>query len=784
MAEQGSDGEGEEGGPDALTDALKKLDDETSCAICHERYRDPKLLPACGHYFCCECVDSLVSYSKSKPAECPICARAITLPEGGAGALPTAFFVANMLDVLSIIDAKKQDLLKREITCDLCHKDKAESYCRKCKQFLCLQCSQTHRTMAHFAQHKLMSLDELKQWKERGRSMRSDSIMSGASIVRSDSIMSTMSAVSMRSESGRHRNKMMCVKHDDLIKVYCFICDQLICRDCTLYDHRDHKTALIKECTPPTRQGLQDALRPLEKARDNIMASQQEMEHIENQVSEQETALVETTSKSFHQMRQHMDTCEAAMLQTLKVVAQGKRDALSGHKGALEVALNEVSSTLDSVTAEIHGATNEDIMSQFQMLHMQIEKKMARHQMLSLEPPTVADMVCSAPTPDSFPMEIGLVFAESHLRYLNVNPPLLASVGEPVQYHIKVPHSLGGGMDIELHSQVDPSCLIKAEVTHMSEKVNHGLVFDEYRVDFTPRLRGRHVVKVKINGREIPSSPFKIFVRIDPTFLGFPIRTSETMGKAYGIAFTPNGEVVVAENMWKNITFMKQDLKTKTLIMRNVQFKFPRGIAVADDGTYFSSDKGRGHNQGAREYTLMKHVGKNMIKGVSYGSLSVSLIRIIKNRLYACDRKLGQIHVFSLDLEFMFTFNTSRTPEPHDIIEHNGNLYVVGAADKGAVVGIYDFEGKFLGHAPLKGAPLVALRGICFDQRDNMFITMGKVGKESHGHEGIYVFKKNGELITSFGRGIVDYPLAITIDTDGFVYVTNHAKVGNGVFVF
>ena len=781
MAEQGSDGEGEEGGPDALTDALKRLDDETSCAICHERYRDPKLLPACGHYFCCDCVNDHVNYSKSKPVGCPICARDITLPKDGAEALPTAFFVANMLDVLSVIDAKKQDLLKREITCDLCHKDKAESYCRKCKQFLCTECSQTHLTMAHFAQHKLMSLDELKQWRERGRSVRSDSILSRATIARSDSIMSTMS---VRSEGGRHRNKMMCVKHDDPIKVYCFKCERLICRDCTLYDHRDHQTALIKECAPSTRQGLQAALRPLEKGRDNIMASQQEMEHIENQVSEQETALFETTRESFHKMRQHMDTCEAAMLQTLKLVAQGKRDALSGHKKALDVALNEVSLTLDSVTTEVNGATNEDIMSQFQMLHQQIEKRMARHQMLSLEPPTVADMVCSPPTPDSFPMEIGLVFAESHLRYLNVTPPQFASVGEPVLYHIKVPHSLGGLLEVELHSQVDPACVVKAEVTHMSEKVNHGLVFDEYRVDFTPRLRGRHVVKVKINGREIPSSPFKIFVRIDPTFLGFPIRISEPMGKACGITLTPNGEIAVTENMWKNITFMKRDLKTKTLVVRNEQFKFPRGIAVAEDGTYFTSDKGQGHNQNAKEYTLMKYDGKNMIKGIKHGSLGVSLIRIIKNRLYACDRKLGQVHVFSLDLEFMFTFSTSKTPEPHDIIEHNGNLYVVGAADKGSVVGIFDFEGKFLGHAPLRGVPLVALRGICFDQRDNMFVTMGRVGKESHGHEGIYVFKKNGELITSFGRGIVDYPLAITIDTDGFVYVTNHTKVGNGVFVF
>lgn len=772
--------EGEDEGPDTLGSALKKLDDEITCAVCTEHYRDPKILPACGHYFCRICINRLVRYAKGKQASCPICSKPISLPAGGADALPSAFFVANMRDVLEAIDKRKTELRHRDPTCDLCHKGKVETFCRNCDQFLCSDCSQTHHTMAHFSKHKLLSLDEVERWKDMGRPLRSDSISSRYSLARSDSIMSSISTIStsMGRGDGKKPRRMMCVKHDDPIKIYCFDCDQLICRDCTVYDHRDHSHEFLRDCAPRTKQGLRDALRPLQRARDNIMAAQKETEHIEEQVEEQEASLAESVKESFHQVRAHMDTCEAVMLQSLKLVAQGKRDVLLGHKEMLQMVMTEVSETLSSVESEIENSTNEDIMSQQRALYMDIDKKLAHHQMRSLEPPTTADMVCSAPTSDSFPMELGLIFAESDLRHLQVTPPAVSTVGQRVEYHIKVPHSFGGAIEMELHSLVNASCLEQAQVTHVSENVQLGIVVDRYRVNFTPRVRGRHHLKVKINGMEIPGSPFNVFAKIDPTRLGTPLRESQELGKPFGIALSPEGELVITENGAKTIMYMDRHSMEPLRQILDPKFHYPRGIVVAADGTVFSTDKGTDYYHKTREYTVMKFVDMRLIKGVNYGSRTVCALALAKKRLYACDRKLGQIHVFSLDLDLVFTFNTPKTPEPHAITEHNGYLYIAGGAEKGCPVGIYDLEGKYIGNVPIK-APLFSLRAVCFDHNDNMFLSVA-----GGGSEGVYVFKTNGDFVTSFGVGVLEHPVGIVIDKDGFVFVVDHKEVNKRISVF
>ena len=88
----------------------------------------------------------------------------------------------------------------------------------------------------------------------------------------------------------------------------------------------------------------------------------------------------------------------------------------------------------------------------------------------------------------------------------------------------------------------------------------------------------------------------------------------------------------------------------------------------------------------------------------------------------------------------------------------------------------YTFEGEFVRHVKPNDptVKLSAMRGICFDCYGHMFVT--QVGA---GVEGIYVFKTTGEFVTSFGRSraVVDHPVGIAIDEDGFVYICDHKTV-------
>ena len=51
-----------------------------------------------------------------------------------------------------------------------------------------------------------------------------------------------------------------CKKHGGEMKLYCFECEQLICRDCTLIDHASHKFDFVKCVTDAFRDEVLSSL--------------------------------------------------------------------------------------------------------------------------------------------------------------------------------------------------------------------------------------------------------------------------------------------------------------------------------------------------------------------------------------------------------------------------------------------------------------------------------------------------------------------------------------------
>ena len=195
--------------------SLKELEEEITCAICHDHYTEPKVLSCC-HYYCKQCILRLaLRTGLDKPFSCPECRKDTTLPEGNVDKLQGAFFINRMKQVHS-------------------------SFCRQCAQFICAECVKSHKRMKKaFPGHKIVTLDELKE--------------GGAKeIVVQEPTLQT------------------CKQHKDPMKMYCFDCGCLICRDCTIIDHQGHKYEFIKKAAPATKEKLSQHLEPLRQTRETL----------------------------------------------------------------------------------------------------------------------------------------------------------------------------------------------------------------------------------------------------------------------------------------------------------------------------------------------------------------------------------------------------------------------------------------------------------------------------------------------------------------------------------
>ena len=78
--------------PDPVEKGLEELEEEITCPVCQEHFREPKILP-CLHYYCKECVRQLaLRAGTNRPFACPECRRGTVLPQNDPDQLPTAFF--------------------------------------------------------------------------------------------------------------------------------------------------------------------------------------------------------------------------------------------------------------------------------------------------------------------------------------------------------------------------------------------------------------------------------------------------------------------------------------------------------------------------------------------------------------------------------------------------------------------------------------------------------------------------------------------------------------------
>ena len=160
---------------------------------------------------------------------------------------------------------------KMEAVCEMCSRAKAEAFCRQYTEFTCNDCVKLHGVLKMFVGHKVVTLQELKE--------------GGAKTIPLKEVPPSM-----------------CRDHEEPLKIYCFDCNHLICRDCVISGHAGHKFEFVKKSAPQYKKTLKESLVPLAKIQANISAATREVGKVERKVSEQHKVVAGTIEQSFKQL--------------------------------------------------------------------------------------------------------------------------------------------------------------------------------------------------------------------------------------------------------------------------------------------------------------------------------------------------------------------------------------------------------------------------------------------------------------------------------------------------
>ena len=604
---------------------------------------------------------------------------------------------------------------KLEAVCEMCSGAKAEAFCRQCAEFICNGCTKSHSKMKVFEGHKVVTLQELKD--SRGRAK-------------------------------------------DIQQAPASTCKG---------DYEQYKKT------------LKESLAPLVKIQTNLPAATREVEKVEREVSEQHKVIEDTVKQSFNQLHEILHEREKQLLDRASQLKQEKLDNLGAQKKGFALATGEIQGLVEFVERSIENATDEEFMSLQQRVQEQIQEQCAKYDRIDLVPVEVANIGVRVACAESIS---DLCQKNAELIVLRVDPTKciaegpgtnIAEVGKPAQFTVHTVYQNGQLCGEKQKVEAELKSLVTDSVIHADANSKESGV---YEVAYTPEVRGRHTLIVKVNGTQISGSPFQVFAKIHPTQLGEPVRVVEGVVDPWEIALNSKQQLVVAEWDGKVSVFGKEGKRVRTIT--HEKLLHPAGVAVDKDNNIYVTDSGNSSLlKFSKEGKLMKTVGR---KGTRQGEFNnPSFIKVINDKLYVCDSGNHRVQILSTELMHVNRFGSygdreGRFTKPTDIAQDGvGNLYVSDTNNDR--VQVFDCKGRFLSTFSRKGT--AAKRLDCpygvYVGCDQLVYVCDK------SNNCVSVFQTSGEFVTSFGD--LSSPGGIVVDEDGFVYVSNFAGVGKIVIL-
>ena len=297
------------------------VDKELTCAICLCRYTHPKVLP-CLHSYCKECLEKLAKGSHPKQEiTCPQCKEVHQIPPQGVDSFKTYFTVNNLLELLRVHEATASTeggpTKPVHVLCESgVDENPALAHCLTCSDHLCESCFELHKKLKVTRDHNVVLLKDLQQMDRK---------------------------VGMKSV----RRKLHCEEHtDEPLKLFCKICQKVICRDCALVKHREHDYVFVHEFRSKAQRVLEELV---EKTREKQAEFKEHSEHL--------AKIRETSSTAFHANKQELNAVfdklikciearRKALLADLETLRQIEDKKFNAETDYLEMALARFSNSI------------------------------------------------------------------------------------------------------------------------------------------------------------------------------------------------------------------------------------------------------------------------------------------------------------------------------------------------------------------------------------------------------------------------------------------------------
>ena len=589
-------------------------------------------------------------------------------------------------------------------------------------------------------------------------------------------------------------NYLQCAKHSKRRKVFCRDCKMLVCLQCAVISHRNHDCEDVDaECIRKCKGSLKLQLEPVRKQFNKLKDAMQKCEERALVIKNQASMVANKIHQAFDEVDPTYLLCREATLSRLYQMEEMKVKAINLQQKALEVTLSDLESSLQLGDEFLNKGPGDELQSlaRLEVLTSRISAfNLEDTLQLLAEPRTDSNIAIEIAEP--IPTNISEKYCRLYL--LQPDPSrcsasgtglLEAETANTSKFHFHLEYANG----LPCSEEQDISVSIQSSVSGQVEAQVSYQVNGDYEVTYTPKSRGRHAVRVVVNGKEISGSPFQLFVSNPPLHLSNPVRVikGDGLSEIDGLTMNTNEQLVVSEKMRGQVSIWeKSGKKLKVIkvseflrchVSRTPFLCRPTGVAVDKDGCIYVADNfshcpAKFSKDGSKLLKIICREGPRNGELKSPGGIRISE----KGEVLVCDCANHRVQVFDQTLQFQRSFGKKGADSgefnwPVDLdFDSSGNIYVSDMDNDR--IQVFDADEKFVRSFGTRGSEPGQLDQpvFLFVDRDNYLYV-----SENHNHR-VSIFRTSGDFVQVLGEkgeqeGKMTSPKGITKDKDGFLYI-------------
>ena len=759
--------------PAVTVKTIEGVRGELTCAICQDLFAIPKTLP-CLHTFCEECLKraeearrrmrSRGDTASTSPdeVECPSC-RGVTQHKGHVAGIMTNFTFVNLIEHLDIHEKISTD---GHLTCGKCVSDTGTSpapavaFCYDCKSALCEPCQQLHQRSREHSAHSICSLDEIKD------------------------------SVSLPPMSRSY----VCPKHNDEQRLFCYDCQEVICRDCIVVqsDHRDHRYQFIDQIINEQKEEMKKEFKPLEDTLKVVTGCYERLQaHIDRvtQIHEKRArrinSAIDESITVLEQRREYLLEESLRVHETKKKNLDLDLENVEGDKGSITSAIEFCNTTLEKGSDVEVLIYKKEMMARSKTLaalrqsyeDFEITVDDHTHFAYDDKPVRTFGKLCEAPVPSN-----------SSAKGPGLETPL-----QSVRTSFAITACDANGRDL-MSGGGDCSVAVTCVPTITQKTIKYPTTITDnndgtYSVSYLPEFPGHTKVSVKFNNEDIQGSPFS--PRVARNYI-HPIPAPYTLtvpnSSPWGLAMVSDTELAVTAS--DCVVHIYNIITGDEVDQVHSNFTRPYGISTDHDNYLWITDREahmvqKFRRESSGEFVKLFQFGSRGIHAGQFSHPRGIAVNPSTGYIYISDMKNNRIQIFKPD-----------TPAPKYVGQFgapgNGRgLFNLPAGmtfnlkgelivcdDHNCRLQVFDPEGKYLymlGTTSSEKGLLCSPIGITQDFQGRLIIT-------EFGSHSVTFLSPEGDILncirtigTGFGQFV--HPRGITSDSAGYVYVADNENM-------